>query len=54
MSNIESVRNFNKSLVELKCNIHSDGRPIVGLDPRKLLEIAMECDKKFMFIPAHI
>ena len=54
MSNIESVRNFNKSLVDLKCNIHSDGRPIVGLDPRKLLEIAMECDQKFMMIPAHI
>ncbi len=54
LPSIEAVKNFNKRLVELKCNISSDGRPIVGLDPRKLLEIAMECDPKFMFIPAHI
>ena len=53
-SNIDSVRNFNKNLIDLKCNLNADGRPIVGLEPKKLLEIAMECDKKFMFIPAHI
>lgn len=35
-------------------NIHSDGRPILGLDSRDLLEIVMEeCDDA-IFIPAHI
>ena len=54
LPSIEAAKNFNKRLVDLKCNISSDGRPIVGLDPKKLIEIAMECDPKFMFIPAHI
>lgn len=54
LPSIEAAKSFNKRLVDLKCNISSDGRPIVGLDPKKLIEIAMECDPKFMFIPAHI
>lgn len=35
-------------------NIHSDGRPILGLDSRDLLEITMEACPDAMFIPAHI
>lgn len=35
-------------------NIHSDGRPILGLDCRDLLEIVMESCPQAMFIPAHI
>lgn len=35
-------------------NIHSDGRPILGLDCRDLLEIAMEACGDTIFIPAHI
>ena len=35
-------------------NIHSDGRPILGLDSRDLLEITLETCPEAIFIPAHI
>ena len=35
-------------------NIHSDGRPILGLDTRDLLEITLESCPEAVFIPAHI
>lgn len=35
-------------------NIHSDGRPILGLDCRDLLEITLEACPDAVFIPAHI
>ena len=35
-------------------NIHSDGRPILGLDSRDLLEITLETCPGAVFIPAHI
>lgn len=54
LPDLSSVKEFNRRLTELKCNISSDGRPIVGLEPKRLLEIAMECSNRFMFIPAHI
>ncbi|MBD3239312.1 MAG: AAA family ATPase, partial [Chitinivibrionales bacterium] len=35
-------------------NIRSDGRPILGLDSRDLLEIVLECGDGAFLIPAHI
>ena len=35
-------------------NITSDGRPILGLDSRDLLEIVMEAHENCLLIPAHI
>jgi len=35
-------------------NITSDGRPILGLDSRDLLEIALEASEEIFFVPAHI
>jgi DNA helicase-2/ATP-dependent DNA helicase PcrA len=35
-------------------NLKSDGRPILGLDAKALLEIALECDQQALLIPAHI
>ena len=35
-------------------NIHSDGRPILGLDSRDLLEITLYICPEAIFIPAHI
>ena len=35
-------------------NVHSDGRPILGLDSRDLLEITLEASPEAIFIPAHI
>ena len=35
-------------------NIHSDGRPILGLDCRDLLEITLEKCSRAIYVPAHI
>jgi len=35
-------------------NLHSDGRPILGLDCKDLLEITLEVCSSAIFIPAHI
>ncbi len=35
-------------------NISSDGRPILGLDCKRLLEMALEASPENVFIPAHI
>ncbi len=35
-------------------NIHSDGRPILGLDSQELLRITLDSDPYSQFIPAHI
>lgn len=35
-------------------NIHSDGRPILGLDSRDLLEMMLDIAPEGIFIPAHI
>lgn len=40
--------------LEVIGNIHSDGRPILGLDSRDLLEILLDTCPEGMLIPAHI
>ncbi|HIY19928.1 MAG TPA: UvrD-helicase domain-containing protein [Candidatus Blautia avistercoris] len=35
-------------------NIHSDGRPILGLDCRDLLEIMLDISPEGIYVPAHI
>lgn len=35
-------------------NLHSDGRPILGLDSKDLLQITLDVCKEAIFIPAHI
>ena len=35
-------------------NLHSDGRPILGLDSRDLLELTLDACEQAEFIPAHI
>ena len=42
------------SKLETIGNIHSDGRPILGLDCRDLLEIMLDLCPRGMFVPAHI
>ncbi|MBT3256381.1 MAG: hypothetical protein HN366_07990 [Deltaproteobacteria bacterium] len=53
MPHISSVIRFNERLERIG-NISSDGRPILGIDSRDLLEIALETDERAFFIPAHI
>ena len=35
-------------------NLHSDGRPILGLDSHDLLEIVLDCCPEAVYIPAHV
>lgn len=50
---IEEAEKMAKKLEKIG-NIHSDGRPILGLDSRDLLEIMLEESPEGIFIPAHI
>ena len=52
--NFASVDLFNKKLIDLKCNLRSDGRPSVGLTSKQLLEIVLSVHPQAMLIPAHI
>lgn len=51
--NLEVAENINARLDAIG-NIHSDGRPILGLDARNLLEIVLEESDDNFLIPAHI
>lgn len=53
MPDMESAENFRQKLGAIG-NIVSDGRPILGLDSRNLLEIALESGEGSYIIPAHI
>ena len=50
---LDCVNRFNTRLDAIG-NIHSDGRPILGLDARDLLEIMLETSTDGFLIPAHI
>jgi uncharacterized protein (TIGR00375 family) len=49
----EAVEKFQAELEKIG-NIRSDGRPILGLDARDLLEIVLNTDPRAYLIPAHI
>ena len=49
----ESVEKINAKLSSIG-NVKSDGRPILGLDSKNLLEIVLENSKHGFLIPAHI
>lgn len=50
---LEDVERFSKKLAAIG-NIESDGRPILGLDSRDLLEIVLETSERGVLVPAHI
>ena len=50
---LEAADQLSARLEEIG-NIHSDGRPILGLDCRDLLEILLETVPEGIFVPAHI
>ncbi|MGL1861580.1 MAG: UvrD-helicase domain-containing protein [Pseudodesulfovibrio sp.] len=53
MPNLDSVKRFNEKLGQVG-NLASDGRPIVGLDSRDLLDMVLECHPQAFLVPAHI
>lgn len=50
---LNALAHFQATLEKIG-NIRSDGRPILGLDSRDLLEIVLETDERCHLIPAHI
>ncbi len=53
MPNFDAVARLNARLGAIG-NLKSDGRPILGLDSRDLVEICLEACEDVLFIPAHI
>lgn len=51
--NIAAVEAFNKQLGK-KYNIHSDGRPILGMKAPDLVAMLIKIDPRFLIYPAHI
>lgn len=45
---------FNREIVKRGGNLNADGRPIVGLSSRDLLELLLTIDERAYLIPAHI
>ncbi|MDD3312845.1 UvrD-helicase domain-containing protein [Pseudodesulfovibrio sp.] len=53
MPNLDAVRRFNEKLSQVG-NLASDGRPILGLDSRDLLDMVLDCHPQAFLVPAHI
>jgi uncharacterized protein (TIGR00375 family) len=53
MPDLDAVRRFNERLEQVG-NLASDGRPILGLDSRDLMDMVLECHPQAFLVPAHI
>lgn len=51
---LEVAEKVNKELVKRGCNLSADGRPIVGLSSKALLELILSIDDRSYLIPCHI
>lgn len=51
---LEVAETFHRELVKRGCNLNADGRPIVGLTSKNLLELILSIDERCMLIPCHI
>lgn len=50
----EIAAKINKELIRRGCNLMSDGRPIIGLSSKNLLQLILEIDERCLLIPCHI
>lgn len=53
MPDLAAVRKAVDELESRGCNLSSDGRPILGLEAKDVLKIALAADPRSMLIPAH-
>ncbi len=51
---IATVEKINAELIKRGCNLNADGRPIVGLSSRNLLDLVLTIDPKAFLIPCHV
>lgn len=54
LPSLEDADRFSARLEGYGANLHSDGRPILGLDSRDLFEMLLDSCPQAMLIPAHI
>lgn len=52
--NLETVEKINAELIRRGANLNADGRPIIGLSSKALLELILEIDKNCMLVPCHV
>jgi len=50
---IEICEKVNKTLVDRRFNLKSDGRPILGIDSEALYKMLKEIDDRIIVVPAH-
>lgn len=51
---LEAVAHINAELVRRGKNLTADGRPILGLSSKELLQLSLEVDERCVLIPAHV
>lgn len=54
MPSLSSAEKFNKALEDRGAKLASDGRPILGMSSKDILNIMLEVDERAMLIPAHV
>lgn len=54
MPSLLAVAKFNQALTDRGAKLASDGRPILGMSAKDILNIALETDENSLVIPAHI
>ena len=52
--NYELALKINKALIARGFNLNADGRPILGISAKNLVELLFEIDRKIVLIPCHI
>jgi len=51
---LETCEKISKELTKRGCNLMADGRPIIGLSAKELLQLVLSIDKRIIFIPCHV
>jgi uncharacterized protein (TIGR00375 family) len=51
---LETAEKIQSAIINKGGNIRSDGRPILGMDSRDLLDLCLNASPDIIFIPAHI
>ena len=49
-----TVEKINAELLRRGCNLMADGRPIIGINSRDLVELVLSIDENCLVIPAHV
>lgn len=50
----DAAEKIDRELIKRGYNLSSDGRPIIGLSSKNLLQLLLEIDERCLLIPAHV